>query len=72
MIGKLIQVNFSMVIPVEVWYSPGHDKIVGFRLVDNAHTATTISERKLFVLSDYELGNYVIAVTLDNTSTNYV
>ena len=47
-------------------------RIIGFRLLDVAHTGANICERILNVLIDYDLGNRIIAITLDNASVNNV
>ena len=47
-------------------------RIIGFLVLDVAHTDTNICERILNVLIDYDLGNRIIAITLDNASANNV
>ena len=45
-------------------------RIIGFRVVDNKHTAEIIRARILNVIEEYGIANRIISITLDNASAN--
>jgi hypothetical protein len=45
-------------------------RIIGFRLIDVPHFGANITDRTSIVLSDYQLNNKVLSITLDNASAN--
>ena len=47
-------------------------RIIGFPLLDVAHNARNISDRVLNVLVNYDLHKRIIAITLDNATSNNV
>ena len=47
-----------------------HKRIIGFKLVDDKHTADVICERLLTVINEFDIRDRIISITLDNASAN--
>ena len=45
-------------------------RVIGFRLIDVAHSGENIAERIAAVVNEYELSDKIFAITLDNASSN--